>query len=377
MDRGFPDDALRLASAAVDVFFKDGNKPGESRALSCVAQAMAWGATLNGSATSSAALRQRPEVVGSSMSLEMDSFGAQESTTVGLIDTTPWGVVEDSRSSMGLTDLSELPISYGERLILETCVRCRQRPYDRERQEALSRPRRGGKDVGVDRSAGERSLPTVSGGVSCEPSTQPSTARSSTSQDTRRLNMAQTDQLVNRLSTPRRHQKSAKPPAEQLPLRSQERSAKPEAGGLAIASMVARLSAPRSARALSPTPGERVVLMWNRSENLRKPDLERLNRLAIASRRGGTAAAWGVRPWEARPWTATAPVLAPMSQVPLPPDSAREAPRPQPAAIQDAGPPSEGSPCPEPALLPFDSQEMGQTWHHPWRSDLPPLTPKC
>jgi len=358
MDRGLPDEALWLASAAVDLFFKDGNKPGESRALSCVAQAMAWGATL-----------QKSEVASNSLSLEMDSSGAQESATTGLVDTTPWGAVEDSRSSMGPSDLSELPISYGERLILETCMRCRGRPYDRERQEAMSRPRRR-----------QEALPTVSGGVSsgvsCEPSTQPSTARSSTSQETR-LNRTQTDQLVNRLSQPKRHQKSAKPPAEQLLLRSQDRSAKPTAAGLDVASMVARLSAPRSARALSPTPGERVVLMWNRAENLRKPNLERINQLAIASRRGGTAAAWGVRPWEARPLMATAPTLAPMSQVPLPPDSAREAPHARPAAVQDARPTSEGGTCPEPVLPPFDSQEMGQTWHHPWRSELPPLSPKC
>lgn len=207
------------------------------------------------------------------------------------------------------------------------------------------------------------------------------------SQQTHTLNTAQTDSLVNRLCKPRSRKQAAKPPGEEIVLRTQEKSSKLKAGGLDIASIVARLAAPRAARALSPTPGERVVLMWNRSENLRKPDLQRINDLAKASRRGASARAWGV--FEDRPNTASVPMPPP----PRPPESARGPQRPRPMQPSKY----EGNTSPEAALPPLElpqtapesgqvtpkvrsvqrpiegnlpdnsQQDMGQTWAHPWR----------
>lgn len=428
MDRGLPDEALQLASAAVDIFFNDGDKAGESRALSYVAQAMAWGATL-----------QKSE--GVTPSIELGSSGAQERPSIGFgnVDTRNLDTnnVGDGSSSLGLTDLTELPISYGERLILETCMRSRQRPYDRERQEALSRPRKrggaaqtwmkdGAKSVSVSAQASEteRSLPNVSGGSSSarEPSARESIGASSEasvpvsarSQEAR-LSTAQTDSLVSRLSQPKKNKQLAKAPAEQLLLRSQDRSSKLKTGGVDIVSIVARLSAPRPGRALSPTPGERVVLMWNRSENQRKPDYERLNQMAKSSRRGGSAQAWGVKPWmEASQQLSTeqhSSWLRKPEALYMAPDHHRHTGYLPDHKAQDASPRSGGVPGPEATLPPLSpnapeasapqrrpgdghapelaqakasppqrrpaeghapdtSQDAGHTWHHPWRSGV-------
>jgi hypothetical protein len=258
---------------------------------------------------------------------------------------------------LAVTDLDQLPISYGERLILETVMKCRQRPYDRKRQEALAQPRRRGGAAeawGVS-GLGERSPPqgstmraTTSGGSGAldyssgalGPSGSGPLGSSNNSKDPR-LTSDQEARLVDRLCQPKRRKPDAsKTPGEAILLRNQDRDAKLKTGSIDVAAIVSRLSAPRAIRALSPTPGERVVLMWNRSENLRKPDPQRINELAQSSRRGGSARAWGVfdTPESAR---GAAP-LAPMPSYPRPPDSARTAPRSRPGA-KEGGPGYEGS----------------------------------
>merc|ERR1719265_621874 len=309
MEKGLPDEALRLASTAVDVFFSDGDKAGESRALQCVAQAMAWGATL-----------QKSEIVGAPISADTGSSQAQDSLWLNsrnLEGTQPIGI-EDSASSKAVTDFADLPMSYGERLIFETCLKTQGRPYDRERQEALARPRRHfdatahgwGLNDKKESSTHSRSSGTAGGSAPSagpsrdNPSLVDSKGETSSGQPTaeRTLTAAQTDAMVARLSGAKRPKNSQRPPAEQIILRSPGCASRADAvdrmrkGGVDIASIVARLSTPRTLRAASPAPGERVVLMWNKSENMRKPDLDRLSQLAKSSRRGGTAAAWGVRP---------------------------------------------------------------------------------
>merc|ERR1719321_1418219 len=137
MERGLPDEALRLASTAVDLFYKYGDKAGESRALSCVAQAMASGATLPKSEGIGAVAMSEHD-----SSLQDGMLQASKQSADGDGDIVD--VVEDTASSFAVTDLDQLPISYGERLILETVMKCRQRPYDRKRQEELAQPRRRG-----------------------------------------------------------------------------------------------------------------------------------------------------------------------------------------------------------------------------------------
>jgi len=406
MDRGMPDEALRLASCAVDLFFRDGDKPGESLALSCVAQAMSAGASIQN-------FQQKPEGDSSAPPMYSEPAG-----TSGMQDNARMldsfdledgydGAVEDGGSSLALTDFTQLPISYGERLILETCMKSRSRPYDRQRQEKLSQPRRRGASAeawGIkDGSSMEKpsSLPqgsSLGGGMSASGVPSGSVPPSSmTSQDVR-LSSVQTDNLVSRLCAPKRRKAPSKPPGEEIMLmKTQERAAKLKAGGFDIASIVARLAAPRAARALSPTPGERVVLMWNRSENVRKPDLLRINAMAKPSRRGASARAWGVRQ-EDYPWPPP----------PRPPDSARAPPRPKPMpGSKDSGPSDEGISSPEglrvlsqaeavlprletqtapaspqvqtpkprtvvplasrPADPPNATEDMSTTWNHPWR----------
>lgn len=423
MENGLPDEALRLASTAVDLFFKYGDKSGESRALSCVAQAITSGATL-----------PKSEGTGAFSTSEFGSFAMQDSSRVlesrelELGNDCVLDVPEDTGSSLTFTDFTELPISYGERLILETCMKARQRPYDRHRMEHLAQPRRRGGSAlswGVPHrdgagAIGERSSAPIgappgssSGGVSVDPYSSGS-VRPCTSSQEPRLNTTQEAQLVSRLCQPKRRKAASKPPGEQIILGSQElrSTGKLKKGGFEIASIVARLAAPRAARVLSPTPGERVVLMWNRSENLRKPDLQRINELAKSSRRGGTARAWGVyydlpdlsqsladAPASARPWTAAdAPQASTSPPAPRPPDTARES-RPPPHRQRDAGLGDEGGPSHEPALPPLDSapdsplvsptrrpapydnqlpdsdpshtlQDMGHTWHHPWKPSV-------
>jgi len=342
MERGLPDEALRLASCAVDLFFRDEDKAGESRALSCVAQAISAGASIQN-------IQQNPEGDSSDPYPDpADTSGMQDNARMldrfDLEDGYD-GAVEDG-SSLALTDFTQLPISYGERLILETCMKSRSRPYDRQRQEKLSQPRRRGASAeawGVnDGSSMEKpsSLPQGSscgGGMSASGVPSGSVPPGSMTSQEVRLSSAQTDKLVSRLCAPKRSKALAKPPGEEIMLmKTKERAAKLKAGGFDITSIVARLAAPRAARALSPTPGERVVLMWNRSENVRKPDLLRINDMAKPSRRGASARAWGVRQQEDYQWPPPPP---------RPPESARAPPRPKPKV--DNGPSDEGISSPE------------------------------
>lgn len=339
MQKGHVGEALRVATTAVDLFVKEGDRAGECRALSCVAQAMAYseqraeGVLLGTCAPSETgpARQKAASADGEAMPrncLEEEDDGLAQGVAVAAED-----------ASIAGTDLTQLPISYGERLILETCMRSRSRPYDRQRQEELAQPRnRGGTAAswGVrDGGSGDR---TQSGG----PAATASSSYRGTSQDQsfayvararqEALNTEQVDDLVNRLSQPKRAKQSARPPGEQIILRSQEKTK--SKGDIDISSIVSRLATPRAVRALSPTPGERVLMMWNRSDGLRRPDLQRINELAKATRRGGCAKSWGVRPSTvfaepSLPNSARGPAQFDMP-APRPPDSAR-GPRPRPA----------------------------------------------
>lgn len=480
---GLPDEAFRLATAAADLFYKHGDKVGESRAVSCVAQAMAAGAT--------PPVKSEGSFGDQAGSVMQDSFASLGSS--GLRDYERRR--DKAEDSSIYTELTELPISYGERLILETCMKCKGRPYDRQRQEALAQPRRRGANAeawgisasstgpSTDRStvqhgtsgggaqgfSGATMDPSDSLPLPCKPS-----------QETR-LSSSQEAALVSRLSQPKRRKASARPPGEQIILKSHERTAnakvklkneepcvdgiwrrpgedrtieisgcrcgtgegkltwssgaveslttvglsrcsmtmhgtpvtamleqngdelhwsdgniwrrvKNDRNAVDISSIVARLSAPRATRALSPTPGERVVLMWNRSENLRKPDFNRLAELAKSSRRGGSARAWGVfdAPASARSWMSHHEdlVCSPTSHTArekLPGTTAKEEMMPSnegSVGYESALPPLETSPLesPQAKVSPTNeplqdvssnvmdaSQDMGYTWHHPWK----------
>jgi len=379
MQNGFPDEALSLASTAVDLFFGDGDKPGESRALSCVAQAMAAGATyqkydglapLTASTDFGESMTQEPSSsLKESLWDSRDPLFAEQGES-GMVE-------EDAGSSAAYTDLTQLPICYGERLILLTCMKNRGRPYDRHRQEALATPRRRGGTAmawGVkDKDGASAERFDAAKSSSADPSSWFKSAQEP------RLNLQQEALLVSRLAAqPRRHKQPARPAGEQLICRSQERAAKLRAAGaLDLAAITARLSAPRALRALSPTPGERVVLMWNRSENLRKPDLNRINELAKSSRRGATARAWGVFEDAA---TTSLPPSPRGDTIEMPPQrspaSAREAPPPRllpgREAVKDF-PRPDVAPNADPALPQLESQsaqETGVDLYHPWRSGV-------
>lgn len=301
LSRGLPDEALRVATIAADLFSHAGDRIGESKAFTCVEKAIAAGAKRDhavsvgdsslllgsGSVHSVGSASQEP-----SMSvLGSNDYGDTLMLSRESADKEP---TQDG-SSFADTDFTQLPISYGEMLVLKTAMKCRGRPYDRQRQDFLAKPR--------DR----RSSPETWGlRDSVSTTDQSGTAEACSSsrgpgdqsrrQESKSLSSKETDSLVARLTQPKRIKHHSRPPGEQIVMRSQEMSREKAKVGFDLKAMVARLASPRFARMSSPTPGERIVVSWSRSEHARRPDPQRIKDLATSTRRGGSARAWGILP---------------------------------------------------------------------------------
>lgn len=188
-----------------------------------------------------------------------------------------------AESSVGSAEVAYVPLSFGEQLVLETYIRCRQRPYDRKRQEELAAPRHRGATGDPPVGAGE-----------------PGTSQSSSAQPSKTLPKNQVEELCSRLAQPKRFLGSKTSPGEDLAQQSSEED-RAKRAALDVDAMLSRLTAPRLPRAHSPTPGERVVMAFKEASAGRPVDLERVAELAKPTKRGASLRSWGVRPDWVRP----------------------------------------------------------------------------
>lgn len=155
---------------------------------------------------------------------------------------------------------AEVPLSFGEQLVLETYLRFRGRRYDRQRQEELCQPRRI--KPPADRwSSGRREA----------------------------LEKEQLEDLLKRLAGPKRGK--ATDSGELIALHSSKQElVQRRVQAKDVEATFARLSAPKTARGYDPTLGEKVCLMYNQTSQ-RSVNLERLADMAQPKKRGGAAAA--------------------------------------------------------------------------------------
>eukprot|EP00435_Cladocopium_sp_Y103_P065766 s123_g27.t1 len=151
---------------------------------------------------------------------------------------------------------AEVPLSFGEQLVLETYLRFRGRRYDRQRQEELCQPRRI--KPPADRwSSGRREV----------------------------LEKEQLEDLLKRLAGPKRGK--ATDSGELIALHSSKQEmVQRRVQAKDVEATFARLSAPKTARGYDPTPGEKVCLMYNQTSH-RSVNLERLADMAQPKKRGG------------------------------------------------------------------------------------------
>jgi len=221
----------------------------------------------------------------------------------------------------------ELPLSYGERLVLDTYLRGRSRPYDRSRQEELAKPRRRGGDatcwVSRDElqqtaassstadwhgySLGDKEISgtegaaasTFEGGYSTTSGVFSSMDYLSGSKTEAKTGYSRStvESCVARLSKPRRPNPSVpRNEGEVMIFKSIQKARETQKTAGEVNATFSRLAAPKMGRPLSPTPGERIILLCNARVTGRRVDTARLSEMAKASRRGGSCSAWGVTP---------------------------------------------------------------------------------
>lgn len=173
----------------------------------------------------------------------------------------------------GDRDSQDAHLSYGEELVLGTCVRSRARPWSKRRHAELAKPKRrefrhgsplpGIQEVarGVEETARLQAQPASRGGRS------------------------KVQALVARLSQPKLQPQQEKPPTAAA---GRVRQAEVD-----VPSMVARLATPRRGRwrVESPLLAHRAPAVQGRTFNK-----ERAEELAKPRRRIGSTRAWGVRP---------------------------------------------------------------------------------
>mmetsp|Transcript_76076 Transcript_76076/g.219693 ORF Transcript_76076/g.219693 Transcript_76076/m.219693 type:complete len:724 (+) Transcript_76076:115-2286(+) len=151
-------------------------------------------------------------------------------------------------------------LSFGEQLVLETYMRCRQRPYDRKRQEQLAQPKRV-------RQADNIGL-----------------ANTGTADKT------QIASIVSRLTQPKSQKATAlvgaPTPGETLVIQHDVKRRR----DVDMAAVVNRLSTPKP-----PRPPE-VSACTMGSAASRPVDISRLHTLAQPSKRGASCRSWGVHP---------------------------------------------------------------------------------
>jgi len=201
-------------------------------------------------------------------------------------------------------------LCYGEQLVLDTYLRTRNRPYNRERQEELAKPRkRGGISASWHKGQGQCQMmaqmtprqPSRPAQPQ-KPPREPSEGEYS-SDDGWVDNKAGQEELqgplpllrnrvtprapadiksvVERLAKPKviKRDKVA-PGEEQVLLYLKDIRQKGEKTD--IREVIGRLATPKVQRPLSPTPGERVVLNYNMTMQGRRCNRKRIDQLAVA-----------------------------------------------------------------------------------------------
>lgn len=157
---------------------------------------------------------------------------------------------------------AEWQLSYGERLVLDTFLRSRSRPYDRSRQEELARPRK---------RLGE---------ASAEP--DPLIARYAAKPAAERCRIVES--AVSRLSTPRRRDASA-PRNEGERIVAQQDSKRKQMYIRDMDDIVRRLNCPeKSSKNHEPPPGERIVLLHKARMASRSVNMQRIAEMALPSK---------------------------------------------------------------------------------------------
>mmetsp|Transcript_70061 Transcript_70061/g.130964 ORF Transcript_70061/g.130964 Transcript_70061/m.130964 type:complete len:264 (+) Transcript_70061:94-885(+) len=185
------------------------------------------------------------------------------------------------------------PMTYGEQLIWEMTQKYKGRRYDRKRTEELARPRR-------------RHL-TQDYAVLLQ-SPRPATSSQSgetTSQSVGVMTPRRLEEMVERLSKPKKTRSELEPTVESLSLmpygealvlraKAQEKSKR---AGFDLQSMVTRLSSPRARRDVSDVPPLHVPLP---SETRGQPPVNfaRLFAMAKPTRRGASCSSWHITPGE-------------------------------------------------------------------------------
>eukprot|EP00747_Dinoflagellata_sp_TGD_P165745 gnl/TRDRNA2_/TRDRNA2_187495_c0_seq1.p1 gnl/TRDRNA2_/TRDRNA2_187495_c0~~gnl/TRDRNA2_/TRDRNA2_187495_c0_seq1.p1 ORF type:complete len:456 (+),score=70.65 gnl/TRDRNA2_/TRDRNA2_187495_c0_seq1:89-1369(+) len=211
------------------------------------------------------------------------------------------GSVGGAASHRGRKGKLEEELSFGEQLVIETAMRFRGRSYDRRRQEELATPRRRGaqgmsgtasRELDFFMSCEKEGGKSISDDLSAQSSIRPQV----TSEDSeRKLQKQEVDELLDRLSKPRRQQIAHKPSSGDLSFqRSQQDESIRQREGFDLQHMVERLATPKKNYRLGPASGESVVLLHRSRCQGRPPDESRLKELSRPKRRGGSCMAWGV-----------------------------------------------------------------------------------
>lgn len=199
-------------------------------------------------------LPQTPQTPGQSVRQIASSSVGEESR----LASGASGLGAESEYSSEAEYLSDIPLTYGEQLVLETVFRSRQRPYNRQRQEELSKPRR--------RMAAPEPVFTQAP-----------------------LSPKQVDDVVNRLYRLRAVKKGSESFDENcLAASTPKRSAQE------LEAIWNRLSALKPRRPRSPTPNEQVLFAYSSQMQQRRVDYCRLEEMSKPRKRGGTCASWGI-----------------------------------------------------------------------------------
>mmetsp|Transcript_31383 Transcript_31383/g.86275 ORF Transcript_31383/g.86275 Transcript_31383/m.86275 type:complete len:255 (-) Transcript_31383:3-767(-) len=155
----------------------------------------------------------------------------------------------------------KVPLSYGEKLVLQTYLKGRSRPYSQERQNELAKPR-------------------------CRTVFSPHRGGISPRGETRKLDAAAASSLCSRLAQPRRVNPGVQRSAGEAMVLQTDVASRERSRQVDTHEMSTRLSHPKAVRH-APAPGELVLRCHNENFLGRRVDGERIAYLAKAVRRAG------------------------------------------------------------------------------------------
>mmetsp|Transcript_5568 Transcript_5568/g.9939 ORF Transcript_5568/g.9939 Transcript_5568/m.9939 type:complete len:436 (-) Transcript_5568:61-1368(-) len=207
-------------------------------------------------------------------SIGLDSFSPRIWGDLHAPDKFGAGSASGSRPDDSEDD-DEIPLCFGEQLVLETYMRYKGRRYDRKRQDELSQPRRKNKkaaeDWGVQTAnmAGDAGSPGA-GVVSRE----------------------EVDKIVARLAKPKKP--AAVESGHSVAMHAHNVDVQKARGAAADPEVFRRLTEPKKARPFDPTPGEKIVMMYQTARITRAIDPEKLAEMSRPKKRGGRAESWGL-----------------------------------------------------------------------------------